>query len=64
MVYARGSLHFVQSLDFGGYGTIYIDIQLVAEVNDAKKLVRKVPTLKQVEDWVEQAGKLPRVLNY
>ena len=34
------------------------------EVNDAKKLVRKVPTLKQVEDWVEQAGKLPRVLNY
>lgn len=36
MVYARGSLHFVQSADFGGYGTIYIDIQLVAEVNDAK----------------------------
>ena len=34
------------------------------EVNDAKKLVRKVPTLKQVEDWVDQAGKLPRVLNY
>ena len=34
------------------------------EVNEAKKLVRKMPTLKQVEDWVEQAGKLPRVLNY
>lgn len=34
------------------------------EVNETKNLVRKVPTLKQVEDWVEQAGKLPRVLNY
>lgn len=36
MVYARGSLHFVQNTDFGGYGTICIDVQLVAEVNDAK----------------------------
>lgn len=36
MVYARGSLHFVHSSDFGGYGIIDIDIQLVAEVNDAK----------------------------
>ena len=34
------------------------------EVNEEKKLVRKMPTLNQVEDWVEQAGKLPRVLNY
>jgi len=34
------------------------------EVNETKNLVRKVPTLKQVEDWVDQAGKLPRVLNY
>ena len=34
------------------------------EVNEEKKLVRKMPTLKQVEDWVEQAGKLPRILNY
>lgn len=36
MVYARGSLHFAQSVDFAGYGMINIDIQLVAEVNDAK----------------------------
>lgn len=36
MVYARGSLHFAQSVDFAGYGMIDIDIQLVAEVNDAK----------------------------
>lgn len=36
----------------------------MVEVNEEKKLVRKMPTLKQVEDWVDQAGKLPRVLNY
>jgi hypothetical protein len=34
------------------------------EVNEEKKLGRKVVTLKQVEDWVDQAKKLPRVLNY
>lgn len=34
------------------------------EVNEEKKLVRRVPTQKQVEDWVDQAGKLPRVLQY
>lgn len=33
------------------------------EVDAEKKLVRKVPTLKQVTDWVEQVGKLPSVLN-
>jgi len=39
-------------------------LKKMLEVNEAKNLVRKVPTLKQVEDWVDQAGKLPRVLNY
>lgn len=39
-------------------------LKKMLEVNEDKKLVRKVPTLKQVEDWVDQAGKLPRVLNY
>ena len=34
------------------------------EVNEAKKLVRKVPTETQVSDWVEQAKKLPRAVNY
>ncbi len=34
------------------------------EVNEEKKLVRKVPTEKQVEDWVAQAKELPRVLEY
>lgn len=34
------------------------------EVNDAKSLVRKLPTQSQVEDWVKQAKELPRVLQY
>lgn len=34
------------------------------EVNEAKKLVRHLPTLTQVTDWVEQAKKLPRVIFY
>ncbi len=34
------------------------------EVNTAKKLVRKLPVLSQVEDWIQQAKKLPRVIQY
>lgn len=34
------------------------------ETNDAKALVRKLPTASQVADWVKQAGELPRVLQY
>lgn len=33
-------------------------------VNLEKKLVRMMPTLAQVMDWVEQAKKLPRAVNY
>jgi predicted flap endonuclease-1-like 5' DNA nuclease len=33
-------------------------------VNLEKKLVRAMPTLSQVMDWVEQAKKLPRAINY
>ena len=36
----------------------------MAEVNMAKKLVRRLPSEKQVADWVAQAKKLPRVVNY
>lgn len=36
----------------------------MAEVNAAKKLVRKMPTEKQVADWVAQAKKLPRAVTY
>ena len=34
------------------------------QVNEKKKLVRKLPTQKQVADWVAQAKKLPRVITY
>ena len=33
-------------------------------VNDAKKLVRRAPTLNQTKDWVEQAKVLPRKVEY
>ena len=38
--------------------------QKIEEVNNEKNLVRKVPTQNQVEDWVNQAKDLPRVINY
>jgi len=34
------------------------------EVNSQKKLVRKLPTLNQVKDWIEQAKTMPRVVEY
>ena len=36
----------------------------MTEVNEAKHLVRKLPSLSQVEDWVKQAKELPRVVSY
>lgn len=36
----------------------------LVEVNEANKLVRKVPTATQVTDWVAQAKTLPRVQIY
>lgn len=36
----------------------------LSEVNLAKKLVRQVPSLKQVEEWIAQADKLPRKVYY
>jgi predicted flap endonuclease-1-like 5' DNA nuclease len=36
----------------------------LGEVNAAKKLVRKLPALTQVNDWIEQAKALPRVMTY
>lgn len=38
--------------------------QKLVEVNQAKHLVRRLPTLAQVKDWVEQAGRMPRVITY
>ena len=36
----------------------------VVDVNKKKKLVRKLPTEDQIKDWVKQAKKLPRVVEY
>jgi len=36
----------------------------MVETNEKKKLVRKLPTEAQVAEWVNQAKKLPRVVNY
>ncbi len=36
----------------------------MAEVNEEKSLVRKVPAVSQVEDWVAQAKELPRVITH
>jgi hypothetical protein len=36
----------------------------MVEINMAKNLVKKMPGVKQVEGWVAQAKKLPRVVSY
>lgn len=36
----------------------------MSSVNNAKQLVRKLPAQNQVEDWIEQAKELPRVIQY
>ncbi len=39
-------------------------LQKLAATNEEKKLVRKLPVLTQVNDWVEQAKRLPRKISY
>lgn len=36
----------------------------MVEVNGTKKLVRQLPSEKQVSDWIEQAKSLPPALTY
>jgi predicted flap endonuclease-1-like 5' DNA nuclease len=36
----------------------------LVEVNDQKKLVRKLPTQEQIADWVAQAKALPRIVTH
>jgi predicted flap endonuclease-1-like 5' DNA nuclease len=38
--------------------------QAITKANEAKKLVRKLPTVEQVKDWIAQAGSLPRLITY
>jgi len=39
-------------------------LEKMTEANQKKKLVRRLPVLSQVEDWIDQAKALPRVVNY
>lgn len=39
-------------------------LEKMTEVNNAKKLVRHMPVLSQVESWVDQAKHLPRIVQY
>jgi predicted flap endonuclease-1-like 5' DNA nuclease len=36
----------------------------LSEVNTAKKVVRRLPTLDQLRAWVEEAKTLPRIITY
>jgi predicted flap endonuclease-1-like 5' DNA nuclease len=38
--------------------------QKLVAVNEEKRLVRKLPTASQVEDWVQQAKGLSRIIHY
>lgn len=66
------STQYADLLEFAGVDTVPELAQRrpdnlhakMIEVNEEKNLVRKVPALSQVEDWVAQAKELPRVVNY
>ncbi|MEM2109082.1 MAG: DUF4332 domain-containing protein [Candidatus Odinarchaeota archaeon] len=36
----------------------------ILELNKARKIVRRPPTLKEIKSWIEQAKKLPRKIEY
>jgi predicted flap endonuclease-1-like 5' DNA nuclease len=38
--------------------------QKTEEINAKKKLVRRTPSLTELTDWIKQAKKLPRKVNY
>ena len=66
------STQYADLLEFSGVDTVPELAQRrsdnlhakMIEVNEEKNLVRKVPSLSQVQDWIDQAKELPRVLNY
>lgn len=39
-------------------------LEKMTAVNETKKLVRRLPTLNQVEGWIRQAKELPRAIKY
>ena len=66
------STQYADLLEFAGVDTVPELSQRNAQnlhskmldVNEEKKLVRKPPSLSQVEDWVAQAKELPRIVSY
>jgi predicted flap endonuclease-1-like 5' DNA nuclease len=36
----------------------------LGEINAVKRLVRQVPSRQQVESWIQQAAKLPRIVTH
>ena len=66
------STQYADLLEYAGVDTVPElaqrnpeNLQLkMAEVNEDKHLVRKVPTTSQVQDWVSQAKELPRVVTH
>jgi predicted flap endonuclease-1-like 5' DNA nuclease len=39
-------------------------LETMMRANEKKKLVRQLPALSRVKNWVQQAKKLPRVIKY
>lgn len=39
-------------------------LQTLRETNEAKKIVKQLPSLSQIQEWIKQAKELPRVLQY
>ncbi|MBC8252611.1 MAG: DUF4332 domain-containing protein, partial [Ardenticatenia bacterium] len=38
--------------------------QRLVEVNEEKRLVRRLPARAEVANWIEQAGQLPRIISH
>ncbi len=66
------STQYADLLEFSGVDTVPELAQRnaenlhakMAEINEEKSLVRQLPALKSVEDWIAQAKELPRAIEY
>lgn len=63
---------YADLLEAGGVDTVaelatrntsHLNEKLI-KLNEEKNLVRKLPTIYQIEIWINQAKKLPRVIQY
>ncbi len=39
-------------------------LQTMQQINEQTKIVQKIPTLSQIESWIEQAETLPTIIAY